>query len=846
MKGKVFNRKPIALLVSLAFIASAVLAGLPGAAVSQTVVTTIPVGDTPIGTSVNPQTNRIYVANGSDDDVSVINGATNTVVTGVPVGIEPTVVGVNPQTNKVYAANRTGNDVSMIDGATNTVVATIPVGVRPVAVGVDPQTNMIYVVNNNAGTVSVIDGAINTVVATVLVGGDPAGVGVNPRTNRVYVTNSADNNVSVMNGATNTVVTTIPVGNTPFCVDVNPETNRIYVTNNRENTVSVINGTTNTVVATVPVGGEPAGVGVNPSTARVYVANNNDSTVSVIDGATNAVVATVPVGGAPQGVGVNHVTARVYVVNFGDDNVSVIYDPPVPTITSISPTSETAGNPDFTLAVNGTGFIDGSIVRWDGEDRITTHISDTELTAQIPASDIAAPGTRSVTVFNPPPGGGTSNTKTFASGASFFFAEGYTADNFQEYLCIGNSGGTEATADITYMFPGGETADQTVTVPANSRSTVNVNEVVGANREVSIQLTSASPNLVAERPLYFDYQGSSMPGGSDVVGANAPAKNWYFAEGTTIPGFHEYITVFNPGGTAADLTFCYMVEGEGEEVYTGTVGATSRATFKAADHVGEGKNISLHLESDQDVVAERPMYFNYQGLADRGWTGGQCVMGVNAPDDEWSFAEGTTRDNAIDGAFEEWLCIQNPGDVAITVDAVYQLAEGQGGPVNKSYAVPRKERLTISVNNEIGPDKDASVRLTSTSDFIAERSLYFNYHNIYPGGHGVMGANGTDTTWFFAEGYTGPGFEEWLCVQNTGGVDANLTITYYTEGGADPVVRNHTVSANSRKTIDVNTDVGANLSISAQVESDQPVICERPMYFNFNGVWPGGHDVMGY
>ena len=42
-----------------------------------------------------------------------------------------------------------------------------------------------------------------------------------------------------------------------------------------------------------------------------------------------------------------------------------------------------------------------------------------------------------------------------------------------------------------------------------------------------------------------------------------------------------------------------MVEGEGEETHTGTVGATSRATFNARDHVGEGKNISLLLESDQ-------------------------------------------------------------------------------------------------------------------------------------------------------------------------------------------------------------------------------------------------------
>jgi hypothetical protein len=30
------------------------------------------------------------------------------------------------------------------------------------------------------------------------------------------------------------------------------------------------------------------------------------------------------------------------------------------------------------------------------------------------------------------------------------------------------------------------------------------------------------------------------------------------------------------------------------------------------------------------------------------------------------------------------------------------------------------------------------------------------------------------------------------------------------------------------------------------VASDQPIIAERPMYFNYNGAWTGGHDVVGY
>jgi len=54
------------------------------------------------------------------------------------------------------------------------------------------------------------------------------------------------------------------------------------------------------------------------------------------------------------------------------------------------------------------------------------------------------------------------------------------------------------------------------------------------------------------------------------------------------------------------------------------------------------------------------------------------------------------------------------------------------------------------------------------------------------------------------------------------------------------------VGANSRYTIDVNGDAGGGLSISAKVTSDVPVMVERPMYFDFQGKWTGGHDVAGY
>jgi hypothetical protein len=105
----------------------------------------------------------------------------------------------------------------------------------------------------------------------------------------------------------------------------------------------------------------------------------------------------------------------------------------------------------------------------------------------------------------------------------------------------------------------------------------------------------------------------------------------------------------------------------------------------------------------------------------------------------------------------------------------------------------------------------------------------------------------TPCTFYFAEGYTGEGFEEWLCIQNPGVAPVNVIITYYPEGGEAPITKvAPPIAAYSRYTVYVNEYAGTGLSISAEAGSDQPVIVERPMYFNFQGKWTGGHDVVGY
>jgi hypothetical protein len=86
--------------------------------------------------------------------------------------------------------------------------------------------------------------------------------------------------------------------------------------------------------------------------------------------------------------------------------VPLIYQPLVP---DAAKPGETA----FVLTVNGTGFVPGSVVKWNGSPLATTFVSRSQLKATVRSLYIMKPGTASVTVFNPNPGGGPSNVVYF-------------------------------------------------------------------------------------------------------------------------------------------------------------------------------------------------------------------------------------------------------------------------------------------------------------------------------------------------------------------------------------------------------------------------------------------------
>ena len=224
---------------------------------------------------------------------------------------------------------------------------------------------------------------------------------------------------------------------------------------------------------------------------------------------------------------------------------------PVPVLTSISPTSTTAGGPAFTLTVNGSNFISDSVVRWNGNSRTTTFVSGARLTASILASDIAATGTAEVTVFNPAPGGGTSSPLTFSVTALQPLAITTrrlpaTAAGKSYYFVLASTGGA---APIYWSVPAG---DLPAGLQLDAATGLISGTVAGGTATFTVTATDATvptPNVATQD---LTIQVLSSLGRNDTCPAGSTAGTTAISNGRIRASISPYgdIDVYSFQGTA--------------------------------------------------------------------------------------------------------------------------------------------------------------------------------------------------------------------------------------------------------------------------------------------------------
>ena len=519
----------------------------------------------------------------------------------------------------------------------------------------------------------------------------------------------------------------------------------------------------------------------------------------------------------------------------------------VPTITTLSPSSRMEGSSAFTLTVTGTNFVAGSEVLWNGNPLTTTWVSATRVTAAVPAGRVANPGTANVTVFNPTPGGGTSNAQAFTVSSAlstWYLAEGTTAWGFTTYITIENPNAVDLIGNVTYMPRGGAAnVEQEVFLPALSQTTITNDALIaatGGQMDFSTRVESSDKTrpIAVDRTMEWTGPGAASPEGHNSIGVTSPEKTWYLPEGSTNWGFETWLSVQNPNNAEATCTLTYMVKGESPQEFTKKVPANSRESFSMADDIGN-KDASIQVESNIPVIPERSIYRNSrrEGHGSIGPPPRPPSYSLGSPTPAWGFTTSVSK--------------HTPNDSDVDVTVTYMT--GDGAKPQVPFKMAPNTRETIRVNDVAGmAGNDFSTRVTGSSPIIAERAMYWGEGTpLGEACHDSIGVPAPAMTFYLPDGQTSDGRETWTCVQNPNGTEVDVTITYLPAGGGDPVVFTKKIPADSRRSFSMaGTDSypGFQGRASVLVESntaERPIIVERSMYWNSRGagtVTIGGHS----
>ncbi len=308
---------------------------------------------------------QIYVANGNDGTVSIIDPVTNLVGSPISVGNNPCNIVFTPDGQKALVTNEADNTLTFINALTQATLDTVSTeGIFPDAMVVAPNGSAVYVVNNTDGTISAFNTATFSSLWTYPTGGNPSTLAITPdgsllgvtdtATNEVifltsagalnnqcdtassqdcivldatnttaYIANTTSQSISVMSPYTGTTSSSITVGNNPTAITLTPDSSNLYVVNATDDTVSVIDTTSQLVTQTISVGTFPKNIMITGT--QGYVTNNTSGSVSVIN-TTNYATSTIStgIGSNPYAMGVLPDGSKVYVGNSGSASVSII------------------------------------------------------------------------------------------------------------------------------------------------------------------------------------------------------------------------------------------------------------------------------------------------------------------------------------------------------------------------------------------------------------------------------------------------------------------------------------------------------------------------------------------
>ena len=404
---------------------------------------------------------------------------------------------------------------------------------------------------------------------------------------------------------------------------------------------------------------------------------------------------------------------------------------------SVTPTS--TGTPTVTGTATATGFPPSYTPT--GSPSVTQ--TPTQTPTQSPTQTFTTTPTQTPT----PTGTVTQTPTATATGTpiiSYYFAEGYTGQGstngkatFTETLNMLNPTCYAAPVTIAYYSSaGGAPQLVSTSIPPVSELMENVNNDVGLDKIISAVVSSPA-KIYVTRTISRVSASSGRLDGSTTVPATVPSTSWTFAEGYTGMTFQEYLAVFNPGSSTANVKIQAAPQATTAVTapsQTVSVAATSRTTVNVRSLFSDShiKSVGLIVTSDQPIVCERVEYFG-DGVGS-GKFGSTVTDGMTTLSAQYRIPFGSSGGGSLlasgasqNSGDEHYVAILNPNaGSSVTVTLTYASASGQQIGQPKSVIVAGGDRVTVVSNPVVGSANNPfSVALGASASVDAEGVQYF-------------------------------------------------------------------------------------------------------------------------
>jgi len=357
----------------------------------------------------NSATDTVAAVSVSAQSLTIIDAVSYAVTHSIPLPMEPMGVAIHSGTNRAVVTSKSGS-LLLYDLNNGDLINTIDIGTQPYSIAIDEGRNRALI--GVDGGIRVVDLAtgepgseINCSGKTVLLSYGKNGI--------IAVSNDESQaKLRLINETSGYMLTEIALPGEVLSIGMDEQLNYLLVTLMEMPGIFIYKADILKPLDTIRSDKRLQIISVNSSTHMAALADTLNGSLTIADLTSRKVVDLVQLYGQMGPLHLDMTRNKVFVAR--DQGLMVVHlENPVPRITGLLPPERAAGADGFLLSISGEKFVKDSRTRFNKGEFSSIFRSNEAIEAEIPAEQLLTPGDVSVSVVNPPPGGGRSNELKF-------------------------------------------------------------------------------------------------------------------------------------------------------------------------------------------------------------------------------------------------------------------------------------------------------------------------------------------------------------------------------------------------------------------------------------------------